>query len=103
MGENTLQLVTAASRSGALGPVLDATLPVQLPAPWEGSRSWLTCLGPCTHMGDAGGVPGCCLQPGLALAIVAICGGNQRMEDLSVTLSEVPVFDLNFAAFSVRT
>lgn len=26
------------------------------------------------------------LQPGLALAIVALCGGNQRMEDLSVTV-----------------
>lgn len=48
------------------------------------SSSLLMCLGPCTHRRDPDGVLGSWLQPGQALAVVAIWGANQ----LSLCLSK---------------
>lgn len=45
---------------------------------------------PVTHVGDLDEIPGSWLLSGPALAIVTICGVNQHMESLSLSLSLNP-------------
>lgn len=59
-----------------------APIPIQLPNACGTAEDGTSIWAPVTHVGDPGGAPGCWLQPGLALAIVAIWGLNlQQVKD----------------------
>ena len=70
-------------------PVRDlaAPFPIQLSAvAWDSSRRLPQSLGLCTYLGDLEEAPGSWLQIGAALAIVAIWGVNQQVEDQPLCL-----------------
>lgn len=59
---------------------------------WKNIREWLGCLGPYSHVGNSEEAPGSWLQAGPAPAFEEICGVNQEMAALSLSLSLILPF-----------
>lgn len=82
---------------GVLVWVLVTPLLTQLPAnvPTKVGEGGQNIWAPASYVGEPDGVPGSGLWPGPNLAPVAMCGVNQRMEDVFLILPLLSLFQIN--------
>ena len=84
-GHELLSVRPGPSSEGCIGSWLLRLIQFFCSSAWESSNDGPTAWAPPTHVGDQDGVPNSWFWSGPALAAAAIWGGDQQMEELSLS------------------